>query len=220
MRDYSDVNCGTDYFMHIFLNNLFILEIPISEKCTVNKYTFLQKIYQNLPFTSYWTRNRSLTFKSMESISSFIEPLSSDMDNDIRRLYASTKNEISNEFNTFIKDSTVNFTTITNILFKLSILLQNIYIYKRDKCNIITYKTSSFKIETILWTIENLSGKQLIYSCRFDSKSMNAITQKLKADNYAKKNTDDYFFTLYLEFLLLTFNAYNNEIKDYGKYEW
>lgn len=219
--DYKDAGYGLDYFIHIFSNHPFIDEIPMSNSEPINKYVFLQKIYQNLLFAGeYINRYKTLLFKSIKHILAFIEPLSKDMDNDTWRLYSFIHDNISDEHDTYTKEGKINYNTISNILFKLSILLQNIYDYKKNNYSQLIYSTSSYAIDNILCIIENLTNKACIYKYKFDIQGLNTITNLLIQLNGRKKNTDDYFFVLYLEFLLLTFNAYNKKLKDDGEYEW
>lgn len=219
--DYEDAGYGLDYFIHILSNHPLIDEIPISNSEAVNKYVFLQKIYQNLPFAGeYVNKYKTLTFKSIKNILFFIETLSKDMDNDIWKLFSYIQDSISDEHDTFIKESKINYDTISAILLKLSILLQNIYNYKKNNSSQLMYSTSSYTIDNVLCIIENLTQKGCIYKYKFEINNMNAITKDLRLCNRVNRNTDDYFFVLYLEFLVLTFNAYNNELKEREQYEW
>lgn len=227
------MNCMRyDYITYMLMNKPSIEYIALPYGAKINKYEFLYKASQIMPFFN--EENNNLIYS--DTISLGLNMFNS-LDNDVYQLYSSIKNIIDNQHK--------KYDSLTDALIKFAILCENAYLCQHD--NVITCKATTFNIDHVLYFLENqISFKGLInyeinkhnfnyvmngiiYSFLLQNRSVFTIDTRTATPDTVmhgynnlpiKYPPTEQFSMVYLELLLLVANTYNNHIKELYCNEW
>lgn len=230
-----------DYFSYIFSENPSIEEILLPYGNKMNKYEFLSRVY---PLFAFKPENNELDFQVFSYINTILNTIvnKEQLDNDLAKLFKQITSEINELRLGAIMDSDYNL--LTDALLKFSILCENINMNYGSQ--IISYKTSSFKIDNVLNTIENklnfkgiMSDKNNIFLKGVFYKLKTLYNENIlnKADENAttrmivklsktlksfelEKKLQKYYSIISCEILLIIANTYNEHIKEQHHNEW
>lgn len=229
-----------DYMEYIFSTNPSIEYVILPHGRKMSKYRFLSKVY---PLFAFVYGHDCVVFNySFFNINTLLNTVvdKEQLDDDLGKLFE----QINLEINKLKYENNLNFNTMTEVLLKFSILCENIN--ENYLNNAMSYKTSVFKIDNVLNTIEhklNINGVmsdangifldesinnlQAMYEKYIMSKNDNDSTKaiqrlsKLFKSMQLKEELRRYFEIIYFEILLLTANTYNEHIKEqYSNGKW
>lgn len=229
-----------DYMEYIFSTNPSIEYVILPHGRKMSKYRFLSKVY---PLFAFVYGHDCVVFNySFFNINTLLNTVvdKEQLDDDLGKLFE----QINLEINKLKYENNLNFNTMTEVLLKFSILCENIN--ENYLNNAMSYKTSVFKIDNVLKTIEhklNINGVmsdangifldesinnlQAMYEKYIMSKNDNDSTKaiqrlsKLFKSMQLKEELRRYFEIIYFEILLLTANTYNEHIKEqYSNGKW
>lgn len=229
-----------DYMEYTFSTNPSIEYVILPHGRKMSKYRFLSKVY---PLFAFVYGHDCVVFNySFFNINTLLNTVvdKEQLDDDLGKLFE----QINLEINKLKYENNLNFNTMTEVLLKFSILCENIN--ENYLNNAMSYKTSVFKIDNVLNTIEyklNINGVmsdangifldesinnlQAMYEKYIMSKNDNDSTKaiqrlsKLFKSMQLKEELRRYFEIIYFEILLLTANTYNEHIKEqYSNGKW
>lgn len=213
-----------DYISYILLENPMIEDIILPHNQKINKYSFLQKTSQILPFIDKKQWKYPISFMCVYFYDGIFGG-SQKFDNDMYRLCDIIDDKINEQKQNHDNNGKTSYGELLEILLKICILYQNTYLSKNEDS--VTYKTTSFNIDNILQLIESKDNIQGIYfngynkikkTYNFYSSIDNIIEKSCKG-----RRTNDnqkYILTIYFEILLIITNTYNNHIKELYCNEW
>lgn len=221
-----------DYITYMLMNKPSIEYIALPYGAKINKYAFLYKASQIMPFFN--EKNNNLIYS--DTISLGLNMFNS-LDNDVYQLYSSIKSIIDNQH--------IKYDSLTNALIKFAILCENAYLCRHD--NVITCKATTFNIDHVLYFLESQSSFQGLINYEINKHDfnyvMNVIIHSFLLKNRSVFTIDtmattfdtlvhgynnlpieypptEQFSMVYLELLLLVANTYNNHIKELYCNEW
>lgn len=210
-------------YMSYILGELFLVDdilLPYNQK--VNKYDFLIEVSQI--FLIY--KSEYCKFPN-NFINDILKKLISNYtcDNDIKKLCDIINSRVTEQEKKYTYDK------VTDILIRTAIVIENLYLCRSEQ--LITYKTSSFDINHVLWFIERQLNLNGIRNSGYDKAKKtydfyNAIetiqtnfhehikewhVAFIRSMKDAKGNDlDNEFNYIYLEVLLLIANTYIEEV--------
>ena len=212
-----------DFMSYIFSENPLIEEVLFLSDQKVNKYEFMYKSCQIIPFGSK-LKNEDYPL-SVAAISYVFNNTckSCSYDDDIKQLYGIVQKQIK-----MLKEEYV-YELLFDTLIKMSIVLENNYLCKDNK--IINYKSSSFNIDHVLCFIEKRFDIMGIRKESYNKTrntynfylGMNTLIRRLyiaDTNYHSDINLNSNFYTILFEILLLLTNTYNEHMKELYCNEW
>ena len=237
----KEISFSNDYIAYILTNYPEIKLISLPYDTSINKYAFLYRLYYLFPFMgNYSSRCISLTLDSMFEILSQIINHGQPAESDFSKLYKNTIDQVSRLQEKFNKGESIYYDSISDIILKVAIICENVYLNIKEKNDTYTYKTSSFDIVHVLRLIEikmNMNGiafstiEKGVRSYDFN-KNISVISNMIISDYHTWNSTilDKYskelilnmhLYVFYGEILLLIANEYNKQImKELPYNEW
>ena len=216
-----------NYMTYILGKNKDIEDVLLPYGQKINKYDFISLASQILPFGN-------CSFISMHSI--FENTFMTDQS------YDPKMTKICNTVRKQLDEWIYNYDTISDILIKMSIILENIYLSKKTET--IAYKTTSYNIEHVLSIFETRSEVKGIIEHGYTEQGKYDFELSVTniVNNFQKSYMDHHstsadlkemfkrlkaILTLekepqivYFEILLLVANTYNTYIKELYCNEW
>lgn len=213
-----------DFMSYIFSENPSIENVLFLNDQKINKYEFIFRSCQIMPFGSKLKDDEyplSVAAVSYTFNNACIK--SCPYDNDIKQLYEIVREQIKALKKEYVYD------LFFDTLIKMSIVLENNYLCKDKK--VITYKSDSFNIDHVLYFVEERldimgireAGHNKTRNTYNFYSGMNTLIRRLHlADTnyYSNINLNSNFYTILFEILLLLTNTYNEHMKELYCNEW
>lgn len=237
----KEINFSNDYIAYILTNYPEIESISLPYDTSINKYAFLYRLYYLFPFMgNYTSRYISLTLDSMFKILSQIINQGQYVESDFSKLYKNTIEQVSRLQEKFNNGESIYYDSMSDVILKVAIICENIYLNIRENNDTYIYKTSSFDIVHVLRLIENkMNMNGIAFSTiekgvrNYDfSKNITDISCLIISDYYTWNNSildkyskeiilNSHLYVFYGEMLLLIANEYNKQImKELPYNEW
>lgn len=232
----KEVNNICNYMAYILEENPLIEKILLPSNTTINKYSFLYRLGPIIAFM----KGESEYLRSITAVDIIYHAMfdSATADSDLYKLDTTICNQINIQKQQYKDNKNISYIALTDILIKIATMCENAYLCNEE--DVISYKTTSFNINNILYIIEKKMNYAGLFSYGVSDTQYNFVSaiRKIKF-NYLQqicfKNSENYRYTyndmvilpdpketymIYLEFLLLTVNTYNNHIKEIYCNEW
>lgn len=226
-----------DYIIYILRKypSIKYIDLPYNNK--IEKYLFLEDLFFIQPFMGKYQDYISLALDSIKKIFSQIIYRKQDADTNFCTLY----NQIERQIKIFSgqkgDSSFKQYNSLSDLLIKIAIICENIYLNTEEKNTYFEFKTSSFDINHVLQLIEKkLFMKGIAFSRKGEEtydyiKNLNNIRNRIFTDywnlSYAtfkklkQAELDSELYLFYGEALLLIANEYNKQVLNELPYsEW
>ena len=212
-------------------DNDLMKKITLPDGKKIDKYIFYSEIKKFLPYGVYLDTDNVMTIKCLKKASKNFILNGKQMDEDINRLFKNIQSLVSEQSELLKNSDKLSYEKIYDILLKLSVLYENIYMSRQSNDTVIKYRTSSYELSHILSFVETIFNfkKIGIYNAGFNiDKLMKKLhinflphifygpfLSILKKDNFRQS-----FESIYFEILLLLTNEYNERLKEIYGNEW
>ncbi|MCQ4775114.1 hypothetical protein NE634_15515 [Lacrimispora saccharolytica] len=155
-----------DYICYILKKYPKIDNIILPNKTFINKYNFLYEFYPILAAVEpYWDESCALALESITYVLKIISGNKEKYDKDLLLLHQIIKNKVKECKSISSNKESTLYQLLTEILIRISILCENIYLHGKQDGEKILYKTSSYNIDHVLDVIEKRGNKGIRFFC-------------------------------------------------------